>query len=438
MHDGKHLSKAITDFIQQRDAPCLLLQASDQDTVFPITLLHSLDRQDDHRLVLLCPQPCTTATEYMDAIAEHTRIQIDALNAQLSFAELEAEPLPQVVLDSREEPATRLVALVDYVRFHTADSVDIVWGFIPESLADVDGYREMTRPLVPTEGVTDWYDGHHFIVRELPDGSIWSDRLRRDEVEDVLVYRFEMSHAKVVDDLAAMAADDTRSDEERMSAFAQLAGLDVAHGRYGDAIEKYDALERFYGATNQPNLRALMFGGSGDALRLAGKPEQALQHYRQGLAVSTDASEFTAMLTLLMSTAETCMQLKDWSEAEGYFGLAIDVGTKLLNFVAVCDALDQRGVVRTEMGNRRAAAHDWVTAKELAKRYEYSLRFHSAIDHLIDLYKAAGLPDKVSQLRDEKTTLALPVDVEDSGDGVVATNAHDEESGPNGKDDLDA
>ena len=187
-----------------------------------------------------------------------------------------------------------------------------------------------------------------------------------------------------------------------MAALVQLAGLDVVHRRLPEALAKYDALQQYYGATDNPGMRALVLGGTGDALRFADKPVEALAAYRQGLAISVPAEAFPETLNLLMAAGTVCSDLEDWAEAEGYFGLAIDVAAKLLNVVALCDSYENRGIAHSAQGHHKDAVSDWMTAKNVAKRYGYALRFESAIERLIETYRAADLPDKVRALEIEK------------------------------------
>ncbi len=190
----------------------------------------------------------------MNAIAEHARVQVEWLNSSLEDEEA-IDPIPQGVLDPRNPPADRIVELVEYLRGQVDDDTTIVWLFLPEKLGDVDGFRDMTRPLVPTQGVPRWSAGHRFIVREQLNGEIWAERLHQDEVEDALVHRFEMSPQRVADDLVSTAANPNNTDDQRMAALSQLAGLDLGHKRYPEALDKYDALEGYYGATKNPNMQ---------------------------------------------------------------------------------------------------------------------------------------------------------------------------------------
>ncbi|MBL4890173.1 MAG: hypothetical protein JKX97_09165, partial [Candidatus Lindowbacteria bacterium] len=139
-----------------------------------------------------------------------------------------------------------------------------------------------------------------------------------------------------------------------------------------------------------------------DALRFGKRPNDALARYRQGLAVSVPAQEWSACLTLLTRAGETCLELEDWAEAEGYFSLATDVAAKLLNATALCDSHEQCGVAQAAQHDHEGAARSWVTAKDFSKRYGYLVRFTSAIDRLIALYEQASLPKKVDALQAER------------------------------------
>lgn len=403
MDEFLHLSQSLAEFVEQPDTPCLLLMTSDQDTLFPVKQLLSMDREDPYTVYLVFAHPCPDVDAYMDAVAEHVRIQLEGIDARAQTAGgAPIGPLPAAVLDRRERPCDRLVALIEHVRAQLDEETVVVWALLPSTLADPDGFRELTRPLVPLDGVGERDPADHFIIRERLDASIWARELHERCLDDALVYRFEASLAQALDELGAVVAHPSRPDDERMNALMQLAGIDVAGRRLPDALEKYDALRRYYGATDRSGMLALALGGSGDALRLAERHEEALARYREGLAVSVPAGAWPPTLTLLMCAGEACMRLDDWAEAEGYFGLAIDVATKLVNLHARCDAQEKRGLARSEQGDHRGAVEDWVITKGLSKRYRYDARFHSAIDRLIETYRAADLPEQVEKLEAEK------------------------------------
>ena len=401
MEDFEHLSASLSEFVAQPDTPCLLLMISDSDTLYPSKALAAMDRQDPHTVYLVFSQPCHDAVAYMDAVVDLVRVQLDAVLRQAEGEET-PEGLPEAVLDPREPPSERLLGLIEYLRDFAGNDVPFVWGLLPETIGDTDGYRALVQPLMPTEGVPEWARGHHFIVREVLDGSIWAQSLHEAEVDDALVFRFEASHTHVSDALVVAAGNPNNTDDERMAALVQLAGLDVVHRRLPEALAKYDALQQYYGATDNPGMRALVLGGTGDALRFADKPVEALAAYRQGLAISVPAEAFPETLNLLMAAGTVCSDLEDWAEAEGYFGLAIDVAAKLLNVVALCDSYENRGIAHSAQGHHKDAVSDWMTAKNVAKRYGYALRFESAIERLIETYRAADLPDKVRALEIEK------------------------------------
>ena len=380
MDDLADLSAALTEFIAQPDSPTLLLMMSDLDTLYPIKDLASRDRQDPHTIYLVFSQPCPDAGTYVDSLVEQLRVMLDAVATQQPG---DAPPtLPEQATDPRLAPVHRLTATIEAIGDLIPTSATVVWALLPESIGDLASYRELTGPLALFGPDAPWSDCHRFIVRERLDAGIWAQQLHERGVEDVAVYRFTVGPAEVADSLVATVSNTSKPDDERLAGMAQLAGLDVAHRRLPQALKKYDALERYYGATGQPDLRALMLGGSGDALMLADEPEQALNRYRQGLVLSTKARAHSATLTLLLCAGRACSALEDWAEAEGYFGLSIDVAAKLLNFVALADSYENRGLARAEQGNEKSAAEDLIFAKTIAQRYGYAERFSSAAEHL--------------------------------------------------------
>jgi tetratricopeptide (TPR) repeat protein len=168
------------------------------------------------------------------------------------------------------------------------------------------------------------------------------------------------------------------------------------------------ALQRFYGEVNEPGLQALVLGGAADALRLEGRHEEALAMYRRGIAVAADSMKVQALLNLLSCAGEVCLKLSEYDEAEGYFGLAMEVSARLVNVHTRCDSMENRGIARMAQGEPFGAAKDWVAAKDLSKKYGYVQRFVATIDRLIGVYAQAELRDRVQALRAEKARGATP------------------------------
>jgi hypothetical protein len=403
------LETAMRKFIEQPDYPTLIINASDNDVLFPTKILQNWERAWNTHIFLLFPFGCDKIGQYLQACMDLLKAQVDAVNtARARDGQDSWPPLPLSCLDPRQPPNLRLEAAVRYVRTIIPEPIGIIWGLMPSKIGDPLGYVGMIAPLLATGGVEDWLEGHRFLLRDDAATPFLLPVLQRQKVESVLVLDIDFSTPRVADALVGAVNDENLPTTDRMQALSQLAAFDLAYQRFGQALEKYDLLHAYHVQQGDPVGQALALGGAADVALRAGGVEMSKARYQQALAVAVLTGNLGLALNLLMGAGEVCLRLKHLAEAEGYFDFASRTAGKLVNPYVKVTAMEKLGVARLEGGKAREAVDTWMAAKDLCRQFDCQESRRSILDRLIALYSRLGMKREARECQLEKDSIDTP------------------------------
>ncbi|MDD1620675.1 MAG: tetratricopeptide repeat protein [Methylococcaceae bacterium] len=399
------MESALQAFIEQPDYPTLIVNGGDADIVFPVRGLQNWEKQWKSHLFQIFPFECNNAGDYLQACLDLLILQIEAVNENPAPEEEPWSPLPLVCLDPRQAPCKRLRAAIEYVREHVHHDTDIIWGLLPSGIGDRIGYKAMIAPLLARADDQDWMNGHRFLVRDCKTEPFLLPDLKREKADDVLVLDVDFSEEKSADATIRTVNDVNVPVAERMQALIQLAGLDLAHQRYDQALEKYALLYSHYAEQQDAVGQTLALGGAGDVEMRLGNNLQAKRRYQQALAVAAPDGNLPVLLNLLQAAGECCLQLNQFEEAEGYLNLADQTAGKLISPFAKISALEKLGAA--QLGQRKAimAVQTWIAAKDLCLEFECPQLAVPILDRLISAYAMAGRSVEAKAYQLEKQAL---------------------------------
>jgi tetratricopeptide (TPR) repeat protein len=401
------LVDSLRDFVAQPNYPTLVIGSTDAAVVFPARILAAFDRQDDEAYYLLMSHACADARAYFDELSRQLKLQLDALNQELAARALPPlAALPLEVEDGRQPSARRLEALVRHLGRQLPGSSPIVWALLPGQLDDWAGYRQLIEPTLAYDGVPPWMDRHRFLVRDRREAPELGAELRARGNDRVLVLDLDLDAARVASGLADTATDRARPAEERMFAFFQLGGVDMAFQRYREAVEKYGVAHDYYASTGNRPMQALCLSSAGDCLRQAGDSKAALERYQQSLALSVEERSAPLIRPGVHGAGLCCLDLGRNAEAEGYLGHSNQLAGKLLDPFGKAEALEQLGVARYRQGKVSEAVDTWLDAKRLALEFGDQHRAGSVLDRLIEVCEEQGLSERADTFRSERAQLA--------------------------------
>ncbi len=441
-------------FVDQSEHVTLVLAATDAEVAYALKMLDMVEGPRSSDLFLSFAHSIVDANGYTAEVMNSLRLQIAAVNEERKKQEgLEPWPeLPAACDDLRIAPSMRIRHMLEYVRERIPETSNtIVLTLLPFSFEGVEAreaYSSVVQSLLPWDGAQAWMEGVRVILRDDRDELLLIPRLLEAEVDHVVYYdNLDLSHEGLCAALAESATSVETSGHDRMMATVQLASLDLAYKRYGEAYAKWGLVYDFYdepepplsqgeaplspegqqsqgGAQAARTMRALALNGAGDVLQHMGKVSDAKEKYQSGLALCEGENQLTVSLNLLLGASDCCIHLEQWEEAEGYLNLASQVATVLHQLWAKCDILDKLGVAMVSVGKNADAMVQWRACADLSCELKYYERAESAQEHLSAMYGAAQMPleqqqaeTELARIKDEHAAFA------GQGTNVAGTHA---------------
>ena len=399
------LRETLDEFAQQDEFPVLLVECRSQELAYVLNFMQSLEHSLPGHLVAAFPQRFTAPGPWLDAVAEAVRVQLDyAAPERAERGDAPAPPLPQRLLDSRVPAAERLDALLRYLVALLPNPSDyrLLVGLTPLECDDPQAFAELVASAVPQREVPKWMTPLRLLAWDLFEHAPLSELLNSWPAETVLRYREDFSTQALSDALGREASDRSQDLDARMAAALQLAGLDVAHGRHADAVDKYAAAHEHYYQTGQPELQALTLLGAGDALNGAGDLIGARMRLQQGIAVAMEHRSLPVLVQLLLSVSKVSLALGEHAEAESYAESGTKVAAAAVNPFAYCDFWKRRGDAQAAQGRAAEAIASYDKAREQCAVNEYFDTWLEALDAQAALYAEVGMHAEERALADER------------------------------------
>ncbi|WP_426745976.1 tetratricopeptide repeat protein [Myxococcus faecalis] len=390
----QELQDTLGGFVDQRDHLLLVIGCHEAEAAWVHKTLKGLDEETPSDLFLLFAHEARSATQYVTHVLANLEAQLEGANlTRKQNGEAPWPALPGRCQDPRESPGARLRSAIEHVRGLLPPDGDhrLVWALVPMKIEDRTGYSHLVGQLLPHDGFQPWMRSLRIIVRDEKEPPFLVPALRKLQVPGVLVYEPDLSTAALTDSLAQESVDPALPVPERMQALLQLAALDYAHKRYPAALEKYGLLHTYYAEQGLKELQALCLQGAGDVLRAVGKLALAKERYQQGLAVAVNTLALPILINLSMAAGDVSLELKQYTEAEGYFDITDRVAAKALNPYPKADALEKLGLARYLRKDLGKAVVTWTGAAAFCRSVEYTARLRSVLQRLEKVYGEAGM-----------------------------------------------
>lgn len=379
-------------FVDQPDDPTLLMEMSDHDLVPVLKMFQTLDETNRSAVFLLFPFACDSVEDYaqqgMAALAQQIA---HASQSRETAGETGWRPLPLTCTDPRQPVAVRLRAAIEHVRTLVPRGVDIVWAWLPSSLGDAAGFAKLMLPLLALDGVDGWMEGHRFCIRDARERPALIPFTRERKAAHVLILTVDFSSSKAARSLAVAAEDAGRPMGERVQALMQLAAIDLAHGRFPAAREKYRVLHAWHERANDAVNSAQALHGLGDVALRQGSVGEARQWYGQALERALEGQHLMVVLNALMAMGECSNRLAEPARAAIYFELASTGAGRLMLPRTKVEAMEKLGTALLACCKPEEAARQWVDAKGLCERFGCERLRIAVLGRLASLYAKAGL-----------------------------------------------
>src|SRR5262249_47372918 len=255
-----------------------LWACEESEAALVMKVLRDLDGGAGADVSLLFAEDFDRADTFMARIADRLQEEHRLTNEAVGDDLAKLPALPAEFLDPTAPPGTRLEAGMRYARslIDPRRGQHFLWGLGPLRIGDAEGYLELLAQLPPKPDIRPWMRGGRIVARVPVDFQI--DRTPLANFKRVQVKPFVIPPNAQEEELLAAADDPKAPLGNRMQAEVQLAYLDHAPGRFGEAARRFlKALLVFQWAETRVR-EDLIIGGRGDLARQQGDWKQ-VQHW---------------------------------------------------------------------------------------------------------------------------------------------------------------
>jgi len=408
----ERLKEAFAWFVDQSEVLVLVLDTGHHDLPITLKLIEAVEAQREAEIFLTFAHGIHDAHLYVDELMKNIRIQLRAVQALCAAEGLPPWPEPPPACnDGRISSSDRVIALLGWVREQLPDpNSHIVLSLLPATIESPAAYLALLRGLLPWNGVQPWMERVRILVRDDRNQRFLLPQLEHNKLREIVVVDdIDFSPERMEEIVTAQAADPNLDEGERANAMMQLAGIDLAHGRFDAAFHKWVALAAYYHKYDAPAMAAHCLCGAGDVLMRIGKPADAKTKYQQGLGIAQTPEAAAVALPLLMGAGRACLALQQWQEAEGYLALADPLSLQTVQMPQHAEVCDLHGVALLAIGQTEKAAEQFRVAVDVGHELHHYVCAESALEHLIALFRSAGMrteaaahEHELKALRDEK------------------------------------
>jgi tetratricopeptide (TPR) repeat protein len=402
------LRESLDEFAQQDEYPMLLVGCRSEDLAYVLKFLQALEQTLPSHLIAPFHQPFHDPVQWLDAMVASLVAQVEvATRNRAARGEPPCPPLPLELQDQRCPPPQRLVVLLRYVvdLLPNQDDYRVVVGLVPLECDDVDAYSALIATVIPHPEVPPWMASLRLVAWDQSERALLRNAMVQWKTAHVLAYSDDFSTPAITDALGRDAADQTLPLQERLISLQQLAALDLAYKRYGDALDKYALLHEHHYQRQEPELQALALLGAGDTLHAAGDPATAKTRLQQGIAVAMQCRSLPVLSNLLSSVVAASMVLGHHADAESYADSGTKVAEASLNPFTFADFHELRGDAEIAQGKWDAGIHSYEHCRELCRTYEHFPRWLSVLDKQSKIYADAGMQRERQQIEDERAVV---------------------------------
>lgn len=402
------LRAALDEFAQQDDYPMLVVGCRPDELAYVLKFLQSLEATLPGHLIAAFHQPFHTGAQWVDAMVESVRLQLEAAAPIRARRRQPPSPtLPLELCDPRLPPERRLAELLRFLPRLLPDERDhrVVAGLLPLECSDVGSYARLIASVAPHPELPEWMAALRVVVWDPREPPLLVPALRSWPAPHVLIYELDFSTAALTNSLSLDAADRRLPALERMLCLLQLAAIDFAYQRHDAALQKYGALHDYFEREQQPSMQALCLQGAGETLHAAGDSPMAKHRLQQGIAVALAGMALPVLLTSLNAITDVCMALGHFAEAESYADSGTKVAASVLNPFATCELHEKRGDAQLAQAKHADALASYARAAELARTYEHFHCWKSVLAKQADLYAKAGMRREQREVEHERAVV---------------------------------
>ena len=388
------LMATLREFLKQRDDLLLLVPCEDSDVPLLLKALRDLDRESGSDMFLLFAEDFSDPDSFLDNIAQRLQEEHELTSKAVGPDVPKLPPLPSEFLDRNGPPSARLEAGMRYARSLINPSMGqhFVWGMGPGTIADAKPYLVLLAQLLPKPEIRSWMRGARIVARVPADFQLPASPLKR-----VRVKPFTIPPNAQEEELVTTAGDPTLPLGDRMQAEVQLAYLDYAHSRFGEAIERFLRALAYFQWAEIPVMEGLVICGLGAIARRQENLREAQHWYECALVPAAKDGNPVLMSTIVENLATIAYQEKRFADAEERYGELVVLKRAMIDEDGVADALERQGLSQESQRAYDRAVECWYESALICKAFEMTERLPRVLDHLKRGYQELEMRAELEQ-----------------------------------------
>ncbi|MCX8117641.1 MAG: tetratricopeptide repeat protein [Desulfobacterota bacterium] len=396
----------LSHFIDQRDHLFMIIGCRDFETAYILKILQGIDESNNSDLFWMFADEFKDLASYVETVIGHFKTKYEGVCEGLKKeGKPPWPPIPQPIFDPAQDPVLRLKGLMEFSRalLPSEEGHLSIWAFFPFKIHHPLEYQEMVKRLMEHQFPVPWC--HHMRI------------FFRDEKDSPLLHPAGTPPPRVSTyspDLGVEAMERSLREEvmdggvpldQRLQSLLSLAGLDLAHGRFHDALPKYKLLLSYYQGTGQPAMTALVLNWIGDVFMRLGDLKEAQRYYESSLTPAIESKSEPVLLNILLNLGHLKAKEEAWEEAEIYYESAEKIATALRVPQAKILCLENRGLCQAMQKNIEKAIETWKEGATLARAMEEKFLLQNILLRLKDCYQKTGKNKEFKDVVGELETL---------------------------------
>lgn len=355
-------------------------------------VLKSLEMLEDDPKVpdvfLSFGHPYNDAQSYVTHLVTSLRQQCEQVNVELIKRGDAPLALPsEEPYDSTMSPTVYFLKTLQHMRSVISEGRLVIWIFYPPEIREATSYLDLMNE-VRRKLNAPALRGTRVIVRDSLATPILTPVFK--DQPKVHVYQPAVDPESLEKQLNAHANSPSVPVEEQTQAHMMLAGLDVANGRFDQALARNLELAEYFKSINQKHQQSIILNNVGDLHYMQQKFSEAQDWYARAIILSVEIQSQPLVLYQSMNLGNALFAQRKFDEALTYYQAAEKLAEASHVPVQRIQALEQIGIVKQQTGHLKEAQENWEKAAELSIQFHHDLGLQANVEHLRQIYTETG------------------------------------------------
>ena len=408
------LTARLRALVDQRDDIALVVRCQDGEAVAVLKALEGIDEASTAEMFWIACDEFRDAPSYVSDLVNAFAVKHGAVRLAMEAEGMAPWPLlPDELLDESRPPVDRLRELMIFSRelLPASHGFLAVWCLLPLSIADAPGYAALIGELLRHEFPLPWC--HHMRVYVRGDPSDAALPAAVGPLPRVSWYDPELGQPAMQRAIDDEAADPALPLGRRLQNLFMSAGVDHAHGRFGEALEKHAVLLKYYAGTRDATMTALVLNAAGETQARLGNTEQAALCFEHAFFPASQAPgpPIPVMLNAVLNLANLRMAEGSWEESEAYYDAAQQLATAQRDAPTKLRAIENLGQCQYMQGKVPDALTSWHAGAAVARELDLPESRRSMLERLATHYASVAHREQYADVQRQLAAEPAPAAV---------------------------